>query len=226
MGEEQEARKTEHEERTQYLSMRKRLLIGCLAGVFLMLLRLLSIDFSSLAQIVDISYLFGLGIALNFLLILMITIVFALSQRPNLDAIILFQLSLVPGLLIMQLLTASVNILTIETHNADNSFYLKTANYSNMEIIQISEQTVAKTPIDEFTSGLIGKGVPQKTGSTFILAFYAVIALTVFSALVNIALALSGRAGAQIITLIESFNTTWKLGFGAIIGLIGGGGAT
>jgi hypothetical protein len=57
---------------------------------------------------------------------------------------------------------------------------------------------------------------------TFKLVFISVLSLTILSLLVSLILVLYGRDTEDSKRLIESCSTTWKLGFGAIVGLIGG----
>lgn len=57
----------------------------------------------------------------------------------------------------------------------------------------------------------------------FKLVFGCVFALTVISLAVSIVLALMvANPSTQIAQLIDTCSTTYKLGFGAIVGLIGG----
>ena len=51
-------------------------------------------------------------------------------------------------------------------------------------------------------------------------ALYAALALTLISLVVCIWLAVWGPANVQTQSLFETCSTTWKMGFGAIIGLI------
>ena len=53
--------------------------------------------------------------------------------------------------------------------------------------------------------------------------FSAVLGLTILSLAVSIALSLQpGPMSPQQASLFEACSTTWKLGFGAIVGLLGG----
>ncbi len=56
----------------------------------------------------------------------------------------------------------------------------------------------------------------------FKLIFFSVLGLTILSLAACIALAISARQTDAIKNLIETTSTTWKMGFGAIIGLLGG----
>ena len=56
----------------------------------------------------------------------------------------------------------------------------------------------------------------------FVLAFLAVLSLTVLSLGVSILLSFQGQLNPQQVSLFETCSTTWKLGFGGMLGLIGG----
>ena len=59
--------------------------------------------------------------------------------------------------------------------------------------------------------------------SAFELVFVSILALTIISLAVSVYLAVSiANPSDQVKGLIETCSTTWKLGFGAIVGLIGG----
>ena len=55
----------------------------------------------------------------------------------------------------------------------------------------------------------------------FKLVFYAVLSLTVTSLLLNVFLVILNMPSEQSRALIDTCSTTFKLGFGAIVGLIG-----
>lgn len=57
---------------------------------------------------------------------------------------------------------------------------------------------------------------------TFNQVFITVVALTTLSLVISIALALYGTGSQLQTSLFETCTTTWKMGFGAIVGLIGG----
>ena len=57
----------------------------------------------------------------------------------------------------------------------------------------------------------------------FKLIFITVVLLTITSAILSVVLALlPGPGNDTVKNLVETFSGTWKMGFGAIIGLIGG----
>lgn len=62
---------------------------------------------------------------------------------------------------------------------------------------------------------------PRET-PRFDLIFGTVVALTVLALLVNVVLALLGDGSAQVKTVADACSTTYKMGFGAIVGLLGG----
>ncbi|MGQ5592815.1 hypothetical protein ACUJ8N_11315 [Streptomyces sp. ESR1.13] len=56
----------------------------------------------------------------------------------------------------------------------------------------------------------------------FKLIFWTVVALTVLSLILNVVLSLLAGDSAQVTAASEACSTTFKMGFGAIVGLIGG----
>jgi hypothetical protein len=56
----------------------------------------------------------------------------------------------------------------------------------------------------------------------FKLVFITVVCLSILSLVASIALVLYGPRTEDAKRLIETCSTTWKLGFGAVVGLIGG----
>ncbi len=74
-----------------------------------------------------------------------------------------------------------------------------------------SEQENARTP--ENKSDLTPR---------FKLIFITVAALTVLALILNVLLAAFGGDSEQVKTAAEACSTTYKMGFGAIVGLIGG----
>jgi hypothetical protein len=60
------------------------------------------------------------------------------------------------------------------------------------------------------------------SGPYFKLAFAAVVAITVLALVLNVLLALLGSDTDQVKAAAETCSTTYKMGFGAIVGLIGG----
>lgn len=57
---------------------------------------------------------------------------------------------------------------------------------------------------------------------SFLLVFFTVLFLTVLSLAVSVYLVSRPDPTEETKRLIETCSTTWKLGFGAIVGLIGG----
>jgi hypothetical protein len=66
--------------------------------------------------------------------------------------------------------------------------------------------------------------VPDKSDLTprFKLIFSTVAALTVLALILNVLLAAFGGDTEQVKAAAEACSTTYKMGFGAIVGLIGG----
>jgi hypothetical protein len=56
----------------------------------------------------------------------------------------------------------------------------------------------------------------------FKLIFSTVAALTVLALILNVLLAMFGDGSEQVKAAAEACSTTYKMGFGAIVGLIGG----
>ena len=64
-----------------------------------------------------------------------------------------------------------------------------------------------------------------ETAPFFKLIFFSVLGLTALSLGVNVSLVFSfSNPSQEVKSLIETCSTTWKLGFGALLGLIGGKG--
>ena len=59
-------------------------------------------------------------------------------------------------------------------------------------------------------------------GPHFNLIFFTVVAMTVLALLLTVLLALFGGASDQVKAAAETCSTTYKMGFGAVVGLIGG----
>lgn len=57
---------------------------------------------------------------------------------------------------------------------------------------------------------------------SFKLIFSTVVALTVLALILNVLLAMFGSDSEQVKASAEACSTTYKMGFGAIVGLIGG----
>jgi hypothetical protein len=54
------------------------------------------------------------------------------------------------------------------------------------------------------------------------MVFLSVLVLTLLSFVASLILVLAPNQTEEVKRLLETFSTTWKLGFGAIVGLIGG----
>jgi len=70
-----------------------------------------------------------------------------------------------------------------------------------------------------------GLGPPAATLSltpAFKLIFFSVLGLTVLSLVASFVLVIREQQTEETKRLAETCSTTWKLGFGAIVGLIGG----
>ena len=60
------------------------------------------------------------------------------------------------------------------------------------------------------------------SGTVFMIVFPSVLGLTVCSLFASLYLASLTTQSEQVSHLIEVFSTTWQMGFGTIVGLIGG----
>ena len=56
----------------------------------------------------------------------------------------------------------------------------------------------------------------------FKLVFLSVLGITLLSIVLSCSLAVMGEPNEEKSALVQALLTTWKLGFGAIIGLLGG----
>jgi hypothetical protein len=65
-----------------------------------------------------------------------------------------------------------------------------------------------------------GGATPES--SRFRLIFFAVVGLTVLALVVNVLLSVLPDDSPQVAAVAETCSTTYKMGFGAIVGLIGG----
>jgi hypothetical protein len=89
-------------------------------------------------------------------------------------------------------------------------------------------QTVFRYVVDNGSpsaGGSIGRELTRGLGigtDAFPLVFSCVLGMTMFSAIVSVYLASRGADTQRVNSLIETYSTTWKLGFGAIIGLLSG----
>lgn len=81
----------------------------------------------------------------------------------------------------------------------------------------------ARAQPDDLQCGLI-RAPGEESGAVphFKLIFSTVVALTVLALLLNLLLAVFGNDSHQIRAVAETCSTTYKMGFGAIVGLIGG----
>jgi hypothetical protein len=66
-----------------------------------------------------------------------------------------------------------------------------------------------------------GAGVPL-SGDAFTLVFTCLMGLTLFSAIISVYLGTKGDSSQRMNSLIETYSTTWKMGFGALVGLLSG----
>lgn len=81
---------------------------------------------------------------------------------------------------------------------------------------------VPSKQVQDFLKGVapLPAQIPSTIG--FIAVFGSVISLTVLSLLVSLYLVTRPNQNDDMRRLIETCSTTWKLGFGAVVGLIGG----
>ena len=83
---------------------------------------------------------------------------------------------------------------------------------------------MARKPVgDDAESHLARPPASQvKLTPAFTLIFFSVLGLTILSLIVSIYLVQLPNQSEEVKRLAETCSTTWKLGFGAIVGLIGG----
>lgn len=65
---------------------------------------------------------------------------------------------------------------------------------------------------------------PEEVGTTdhFRLVFVSVLALTILALALNVVLTVFCESTAEVRAAADSCSTTYKLGFGTIVGLVGG----
>lgn len=72
------------------------------------------------------------------------------------------------------------------------------------------------------TRRVSGGGAVNRISPVFKLVFLTVLALTVLSLVAAVFLSFIDPPTEERSRLIETCSTTWKMGFGAVVGLIGG----
>lgn len=81
----------------------------------------------------------------------------------------------------------------------------------------------ARVQRDDLERGLIrSSGSASGAAPHFKLIFSTVVALTVLALFLNVLLAVFGSYSDQVRAVAETCSTTYKMGFGAIVGLFGG----
>jgi hypothetical protein len=146
------------------------------------------------------------------------------TQPPHIS----FQLGMIPALFVI-MVTSTAFVTTkplVKTSLAEVSTPLSFASLGsrgeNILLAQAQETKQAKE--SNVLSGLTGTPPAAGGGSGygFWIIFGVVSIFTFFSGVANIYLVVGSVDATKAATLVDNFNTTWKLGFGAIIGLIGG----
>ena len=216
------------------MSGAKRFAIGCVgAGVFVGadLLR----GALDVASIQDPFFL--LGQALRWMFFVMLGGLLAWLYKDVKELYLLFHIGLsAPAILVSLLLPPET--ITIEKYQrarlASESAAFDSAASIPVAMAQGEQGSEEETSDStarpgagstSFERGVKGERFVPAAEARFRLVFYSVLGLTLFSALANIFLIIVPRSSdekssGQMIGAVEAFATTWKLGFGAIIGLV------
>jgi hypothetical protein len=214
------------EERQELL---RRVIAGCLGGVSVAIMssfvNLSQFDIIGLAHVTT-GYLVGLILRVSLFGFLGAMWVF---QMPSGTArSVSFQLGMIPYLFV--LLTSQnyfgKEILPRAETAPPSRAVLYRPGESLPLIWYVEERTTPSTNPSPsgVIAGLTGTTPANATitGMGFWIVFGVVSIFTLLSGIANVYMVVANVASTHAVNLIDNFNTTWKLGFGAIIGLIGG----
>ena len=212
----------------------QRFALGGLGGLTLVLLDFVASDFRIVVEDANVYTL--VGYSLRAFALMFIGGLNAFMYSDEFSRIKLFQLGIAMPALIAYMISA-----TAVAVPGDREFASTAAIFEGFSPIPVANAVEPETEITttgtkeqsspgvELILGLTGRERPPKATiedtlkPAFKLAFFSILGLTVMSALANLYLLGIANPAATVISSIESFSTTWKLGFGAIVGLIGGG---
>lgn len=199
---------------------RKSLLVfGALGGLSAAMFSLLaagSEDVLHFIESVNLPFAVGYLIRMIFL-----SIIGAITVGINGSSINSIMVSYQVGMSVPALITSVINNST-QVRVITNSFHAPYFEDSHLlptmlhYIADNSSNSTANSAARDVARG-IGIGV-----DAFPLIFACVLGMTMFSAVISVYLASRGADTQRVNSLIETYSTTWKLGFGAIIGLLSG----
>lgn len=206
----------------------RQFLIGAVGGATVPPVQLGSSDFIAILSDASIYYLIGTMIRFVILAILGGFWV-SVFNRKEVDPWVCLQLGIMPAALVA-LASLSQEIPSRERFEHTAAAWSYEQDHRDMFILvqQQAGQEEPRARTSELVAGITGQSPAASVGQVvdfspaFRLVFFCVLGLTVFSALLNVFLAIGVAETPRVVTLVETYGTTWKLGFGAIIGLIGG----
>lgn len=215
-----------------------RVIAGCLGGITVSIMSSLG----SLAYpevFMNLSPPYILGLALRTVVFGLLGAMWVFQAPRGVPQTVAFQLGMIPYIFIGLAFTNTSPAKMVfppersslyERPPAALTVYNETVSAARVWSIQASRDSTptSANPAMNPGSGLIAglTGVPPSyapgTGIGFWIIFGVVSLFTLLSGIANVYLVVANATSANAISLVDNFNTTWKLGFGAIIGLIGG----
>lgn len=107
------------------------------------------------------------------------------------------------------------------------SFFAKTFGVIKAVFTQPSRRSILLDgelvePIGEAYPAEVSEAEPVEIGRSYKMIFFSALGLTILSFIVAFYLSSFKELNSQQKDLFDTCSTTWKMGFGAIIGLIGG----
>ena len=204
------------------MTMKKKILIGFTGAGFFAFIDFFNTFPYVFEEFADIRFLFGYLVKL-FLILAASTI--AVFMYDSDDIKLLFHLSIATPALFIALIAGSITMTIATQIEVSSTTYQAHGVIRSAAASQIEQPVKPKVERSQFLEGL-GVGRQRTAGrpieANFRLIFFSIIGLTLFSALANMYLVSVPAHTDAVRSATEGFSTTWKLGFGAVVGLIGG----